>query len=57
MFYIFGVGFHTSALEYCRENEIQDTALSDTNKYIFRILSSLNGFVECRASSYVQGGM
>ena len=57
MFYIFGVGVPYFSFGTLQENEIHDTALSDTNKYNLRILSSLNGFVECRASFYVQWGM
>ena len=38
------------------EDEIWNTASSDTNKYCLKIMSSLNCFVKYRASSYAGEG-
>ena len=38
------------------EDEFQDTASSDTNKYNLRIVSHLNVFFKCRGTSSVQWG-
>ena len=47
------LGFYISALEHCRKMKFR-IQLHLTLIYNLRTLSSLNGFVECRASSFIQ---